>query len=96
MLLGKVIGTVVSTQKEDRLKGLKFYILQQVDVNNRLSEETIVAVDSVGSGIGEIVLYATGSSARQTKLTENKPVDAVIVAIVDTWEVEGKTKYSKD
>lgn len=96
MLLGKVIGTVVSTQKEDRLKGFKFYILQQVDVNNRLIEETIVAVDSVGSGIGEIVLYATGSSARQTKLTENKPVDAVIVAIVDTWEIEGKTKYSKD
>jgi len=96
MLLGKVIGTVVSTQKEDRLKGFRLCILQQVDVNNRPREETIVAVDSVGSGIGEIVLYATGSSARQTKLTENKPVDAVIIAIVDTWEVDGKTKYSKD
>jgi microcompartment protein CcmK/EutM len=96
MLLGKVIGTVVSTQKEEQLKGFKFYIVEQVDANNHLSGDTIVAVDSVGSGIGEIVLYATGSSARQTKITENKPVDAVIVAIVDTWEVEGEVKYKKD
>ncbi|HUU49625.1 MAG TPA: EutN/CcmL family microcompartment protein [Nitrospinota bacterium] len=96
MLLGKVIGTVVSTQKEEQLKGFKFYIVEQVDANNHLTGDTIVAVDSVGSGIGEIVLYATGSSARQTKITENKPVDAVIVAIVDTWEVEGEVKYKKD
>lgn len=96
MLLGKVIGTVVSTQKEEQLKGFKFYIVEQVDANNHPTGDTIVAVDSVGSGIGEVVLYATGSSARQTKITENKPIDAVIVAIVDTWEVEGEVKYKKD
>lgn len=95
MHLGKVIGTVVSTQKEEKLEGFRFYLVQRIDSDNRLLEETIVAVDSVGSGIGEVVLYATGSSARQTDVTENKPVDAVIIAIVDTWETDGTVRYTK-
>ena len=95
MHLGKVIGTVVSTQKNEKLEGFRFYLVQRIDSDNRPLEETIVAVDSVGSGIGEVVLYATGSSARQTVVTENKPVDAVIIAIVDTWETDGTIRYTK-
>jgi microcompartment protein CcmK/EutM len=95
MLLGKVIGTVVSTQKEERLNGFKFFLVQSLDAKNRPLEETVVAVDSVGSGIGEVVLCATGSSARQTDITGDKPVDAVIIAIVDTWEAGGETRYKK-
>jgi microcompartment protein CcmK/EutM len=56
----------------------------------------VVAVDAVGSGVGEVVLYASGSSARQTVLTDKRPVDAVIMAIVDTWEVEGQERYRKN
>jgi len=95
MLLGKVIGTVISTQKEERLQGFKFFLVQRLDAHNRPLEETVVAVDSVGSGIGEVVLCATGSSARQTDITGDKPVDAVIIAIVDMWEADGETRYKK-
>jgi microcompartment protein CcmK/EutM len=55
----------------------------------------VVAADAVDAGIGEIVLYATGSSARQTKLTHERPNDATIMAIVDTWEVDGDVMYTK-
>ena len=54
-----------------------------------------VAVDAVGAGVGEVVLYASGSSARQTQATNNRPVDAVIMAIVDTWEIGRETRYKK-
>jgi ethanolamine utilization protein EutN/carbon dioxide concentrating mechanism protein CcmL len=54
-----------------------------------------VAVDAVGAGVGEVVMYASGSSARQTKVTDQRPCDAVIMAIVDTWEVDGHIRYHK-
>jgi microcompartment protein CcmK/EutM len=56
----------------------------------------VVAADVVGAGVGEYVLYATGSSARQTVATDNRPCDAVVMAIVDNWEVQGETKYLKN
>ncbi|MFQ5583468.1 MAG: EutN/CcmL family microcompartment protein, partial [Calditrichia bacterium] len=59
------------------------------------SAGSVVAVDAVGAGTGEMVLYATGCSARQTKLTDKRPCDAVIMAIVDNWEVAGEIKYKK-
>ena len=89
MTLGKVTGTIVATQKDEKLIGSKLMVVQEVD------RKYTVAVDAVGAGIGEIVLVATGSSARQTKVTSNKPVDAVIMAIVDTVEVAGKVRYYK-
>lgn len=95
MLMGKVIGTVVASQKDYRLEGLKLLILEQVTPDIKGKGSTIVAVDSVGAGIGEVVLYAAGSSARLTDITENKPVDTVIVAIVDTVAQEGKILYQK-
>ena len=95
MILGKVTGTVVATQKDEKLIGSKLMIVQDVSLDGEVDRKYTVAVDAVGAGIGEIVLIATGSSARQTHGTSNKPVDAVIMAIVDTVEVDGKIRYHK-
>ena len=95
MLLGRVAGTLVASQKEANLEGLKFLVVRQLDVDNEETGGYVVAADAVGAGVGEVVLYATGSSARQTVLTNNRPCDAVSMAIVDTWEVGGTAVWSK-
>ena len=95
MTLAEVVGTVVSTRKEASMEGLKFLLLQQVDVEGKQKGGFVVAADAVGAGVGELVLYATGSSARQTVLTDKRPCDAVVMAIVDHWEIGGETKYKK-
>ena len=87
MILGKVVGTVWATRKDEALVGMKLQIVQHVELDYTLKSSFVVAVDSVGAGVGEIVLVAQGSSARQTKQTHNKPVDAVIMAIVDKLDV---------
>lgn len=96
MLLGKVVGTIVSTRKEERLEGLKLQVLEILDINGLPNKNYVVAIDAVGAGVGEVVLYAAGSSARQTEATNNKPCDAVIMAIVDSWDIGDKTVYKKD
>jgi microcompartment protein CcmK/EutM len=96
MLIGKVVGTLVSTQKDEKLEGLMFHVVKQMDMEGKETGGYVVAVDAVGAGVGELVLYATGSSARQTVLTDRRPCDAVIMAIVDTWEVNGEVKYTKE
>ncbi|MCX6028164.1 MAG: EutN/CcmL family microcompartment protein [Chloroflexi bacterium] len=95
MLIGKVVGTVVASRKEEKLEGVKLLVLKQVDVEGREGSGYVVAVDAVGAGVGEVVLYASGSSARQTVITDKRPVDAVVMAIIDQWEVGGETKYRK-
>ncbi len=95
MNLGKVIGTVVSTRKEASLEGLKLMMVRYVDPEGKESAGHVVAVDAVGAGPGEMVLVATGSSARQTVATDKRPCDAVIMCIVDNWEIDGVTKYKK-
>lgn len=95
MQLGKVVGTVVSTRKDEELVGLRFLLLRELDSTMAETGKLVVAVDSVGSGVGEVVLYAAGSSARQTTVTNNRPVDATIMAIVDTVEVGGDIRYDK-
>ena len=96
MLLGKVVGTLVATRKEPSLDGLRFMVVRRLNIDNQEADGYVIASDAVGAGIGEVILYATGSSARQTKLTHERPNDAVIMAIVDTWEVNGEVKYVKD
>jgi microcompartment protein CcmK/EutM len=94
VILGKVVGTVVSTQKDPNLVGLKLQLVQAVSVKDQKPEGRImVAVDSVGAGIGDLVMLVTGSSARLTLLTQKAPTDATIVAIVDAVEVDGKIVY---
>ncbi|MBI1850881.1 MAG: EutN/CcmL family microcompartment protein [Planctomycetes bacterium] len=96
MLFARVVGTVWSTQKDEKLGAFKFLLLKQLDQKNQPVNAYVVAVDAVGAGVGEVVLYATGSSARQTKQTEGKPVDATIIAIVDSWDVDGEIVFRKD
>ena len=95
MLLGKVIGTVVSDCKVDTMTGSKFLILKKIDYNGNSLNSYEVAVDAVGAGLDEVVLYTVESSARQTYITKDRPVDAVIVGIIDTVELAGKVTYQK-
>lgn len=87
MILGRVIGTVWATRKDENLVGAKFLIVRQINLDYSETKNFVIAVDSVGAGVGEIVLVATGSSARQTTFTKNKPIDAVIMAIVDKLDI---------
>lgn len=95
MLLGKVVGTVVSTRKDDKLTGLRFMVVRELTEKLEETGKMVVAADAVGAGVGELVLFASGSSARQTVLTHERPVDATIMAIVDEIEVGGKEIYVK-
>ena len=96
MLLGKVIGTVVASKKEPEIEGLKLLLVKGSELDGQANGPVVVAVDAVGAGVGELVLYAAGSSARQTTQTKDKPVDHVVMAIVDQVEVEGSLLYNKD
>jgi len=96
MILARVVGSVVSTAKEPRLEGIKFLLLEKIDVNTlQGKKDFVVAMDAVGSGEGEIVFYVGGSSSRQTETTAGKPSDATIIAIVDSYTVKGTRVYSK-
>ncbi len=95
MQLARVAGTLVASDKEASMDGLSFRVLRQLDFENNDTGSYVIAVDAIGSGVGEVVMYATGSSARQTTTTDGRPCDAVIMAIVDTWEVDGEEKYRK-
>lgn len=95
MILAKVLGTVVSTRKEPTLSGLKLLLAREVDASFKAVGATVVAVDAVGAGEGELVLIAAGSSARLTEATKDRPVDHVVCGIVDAVEVAGRDMYVK-
>ena len=82
MLAGKVVGSIVSTRKNDKLVGNKFMIVEIVE-SMRATEQQLIAVDNIGAGIGEYVLVAQGSAARIGCDMEDAPVDAAIVGIID-------------
>jgi len=96
MVLGKVIGTLVASRKEPTLEGLKLLVVRACDVDGQPTGAIAIAVDAVGAGVGEVVLYCAGSSARQTTVTQNRPVDATIMAIVDQIAVGDERRYVKD
>ena len=95
MLIGKVVGSVVSTRKDEKLESQKLLLLQIFDQQNKPKDQYVVAVDSVGAGTEDMVLYAAGSSARQTTQTDGKPCDAVIMAIIDSGDLGGENVYEK-
>jgi len=95
MRIGKVVGSVVATQKDARMADLKLLVVQVHSHRNEETPEYVVAVDAVQAGLEDMVLFATGSSARQTELTDQKPCDAVIMAIVDSWDLGGANVYEK-
>jgi len=94
MFIAKVIGNVVATQKVEKFRGMKLLLIQPYIVRDGhlvVSGSSVVAVDSVGAGVGECVLFTQGSSARLTPATKDAPIDAVIVGIVDRVEAQGAT-----
>ena len=95
MLLGRVVGTLVASRKDESLVGQAFLLVRQLDLDGGEATGSVVAVDSVGAGEGDVVLWASGSSARQTEGTRDRPCDAVVMAIVDSWEVGGEVSYRK-
>ena len=96
MIIGKITGTVVSTRKDENLEGFKFYIVEELNPDMNQTGKSVVAVDIVGAGVGEVVMVAQGSSARQSSFTDGKSVDATVIGIIDTIDVEEQTKYKKD
>lgn len=97
MILARVVGTVVSSQKSVKIEGIRFLLLEKIDpVTMKGKNDFVVSMDSVGAGLGEIVFYVSGSSARYTDATEGKPSDSAIIAIVDNIEHEGVYTYRKN
>jgi microcompartment protein CcmK/EutM len=95
MQIAKVIGTTVATIKDEKLVGRKLLIVREADETGQPTGKPYVAIDTVDAGAGDLVLIAAGSSARQTAITKDTPVDAVIMAIVDTLEVRGQITFRK-
>src|SRR5512139_123358 len=95
MLIARVIGTTVSTIKDEKLHGRKLLILRQTDERGEPFGKPYVAVDTVDAGVGDLVLTAAGSSARQTTITKDSPVDAVIMAIIDSLQIDGEVVFRK-
>jgi carbon dioxide concentrating mechanism protein CcmL len=95
MQIAKVCGTVVSTHKEQSLTGVKFLVIQLVDEEGNPLPGYEVAADSVGAGVGEWVLISRGSAARTTPGSESRPLDALVIGIIDTVSVDNRRLYSK-
>lgn len=95
MQIAKVRGTVVSTQKEPSLRGTKLLLLQFIDEEGHPLPKYEVAADNVGAGIDEWVLFSRGGAAREVEGKEQLPIDARVVAIIDTITVENRMIYGK-
>lgn len=95
MFIAEVIGTVVASRKTENMDGLALRIVRKIAVDMTPSETYLVAVDVVGADMGELVLVASGSPARQTHLTDARPCDAIIMAIIDTWQSDNHVHYTK-
>ncbi len=95
MRIAKVIGTTVATIKDEKLEGRKLLIMLQTDENGQTYGKPYVAVDTLDAGVGDLVLTAHGSGGRQTEFTQNSPVDAVIMAVIDSLQVGGEVVFRK-
>jgi microcompartment protein CcmK/EutM len=95
MKLGRIVGTVVSTRKDEKIESLRLYVVRDLTMELGEKSSFVVAADAVGAGVGEVVLYASGSSARQTDMTNGRPIDAAVMAIVDVIDVNGDVVYHK-
>lgn len=97
MILGKVVGTIVCTQKDESLTGKKMLLVQPVNIITLQKESNpVVALDSVGAGVGELVMVVGGSSARNADGYSKIAVDQAIIGIVDYIDIEGKSVYRKE
>ena len=96
MKIALVIGSTISTVKDESIRGRKLLIVRDADTGGKPKSEPYVAVDTVSAGTGDLVLVTDGSSARYTNQTTNAPVDAVIVGVIDSLELSGKVTYRKE
>jgi len=95
MLIAKVVGSAVATIKDEKLNGTKLLVVRETNVRGESVGKPLVAIDTVDAGVNDLVLIASGSSARQTNMTKDRPVDAVIMAILDSLEVDGEITFRK-
>lgn len=95
MLIARVVGSAVSTAKDERLRGAKLLVVRPASVSDEVHGDPLVAVDTVGAGEGELVLVVQGSAARQTRATDGVPTDAAIVGILDSLEIDGEDSFRK-
>ena len=95
MILGKVVGTVVAVQNEIDIKGAKFLLINKCNQRTEKKDDFIVALDLVGAGYDELVMISQSTPARETKITSNKSVDAIIVGIIDVIDENENVVYKK-
>lgn len=95
MRIAKVVGVTISTMKQEKLHARKLLVVRETDETGEVVGKPIVAVDVVDAGVGDLVLIAQGSAARQTEMTDRSPVDAVIMAVIDSLEVDGDVTFRK-
>ncbi len=95
MILGKVVGTVVATQKDIDIAGAKFLLINMCDQKGEKKDNFIVALDLVGAGNDEMVMVSQSTPARETPITKNKPIDAIIVGIIDVIDENEHVVYKK-
>lgn len=95
MIFGIVVGTVVGTKKSDNIVGTKYQLVRLCNYMAEEGSEYLVALDGVGAGVDEMVIISQGSSCRQTKVTKERPIDALIVGIVDLVEKDGEIVFKK-
>ncbi|MCU0265454.1 MAG: EutN/CcmL family microcompartment protein [Actinomycetia bacterium] len=95
MLIARVMGSVVSTVKDPSLTGHKLLLVRETDEKGKLAGPVFVAVDGVGAGTGELVLVARGSAARFAATTHDQPVDALVMGIIDSMDVDGTVTFRK-
>jgi len=96
MRIALVIGSTISTIKDESIRGRKLLIVRDTDTEGKVKGEPYIAVDTVSAGAGDLVMVTDGSSARYTNQTTNAPVDAVIVGVIDSLELSGKVSYRKE
>ena len=96
MRIALVIGSTISTIKDEVIRGRKLLIVQNTDTAGKPSGDPYIAVDTVSAGTGDLVMVTDGSSARYTNQTTDAPVDSVIVGVIDSLEMSGKVTYRKE
>jgi microcompartment protein CcmK/EutM len=95
MILGKVVGTIVSSIKNDGIEGTRYLLIDKTNQHGEKKGDYIVALDLIGAGNDELVMISESTSARETQTTLNKPIDAIIVGIIDMIDENEKVIYQK-